>query len=253
MFSGIIQSVGKIVSIHPVRSRPSCGTAIAAMGRLTSNRAKSDSGDLAQGFRLVVEVPLQKVSAGESISVDGVCLTVVGRKKKKSQTQLTFDVAEETARKSTLGRLLPKKVVNLERALKIGEPLGGHFVQGHVDAKGKILKIQEAGNSKLYWFSYPAFLQSCLVPKGSIAVDGISLTIVDVSEESFSVAILPFTEQNTSLRFKKIGEEVNLEGDILAKTVARQFQLLKQEFFRGEKLEQKINLDWDARMAEKGK
>lgn len=228
MFTGIIQQLGKIVSVQ------------------------KKSSSTRDGFRFVLQISKRKVSPGESVAIEGVCLTVIKERRKRSHSFLTLDAAEETVKKTTLGKIFPNQRVNVEWPLEIGQELGGHFVQGHVDATGKIIQIQEAGNSKLYWFSYPAFLQNCLVPKGSIAVDGISLTLVDVREEHFSVAILPFTEEHTSLRFKKIGDEVNLESDILAKTIARQFQLMKKEIFPAEELYQKINLDWDARMAEEG-
>ncbi|OGR87302.1 MAG: hypothetical protein A3A86_08545 [Elusimicrobia bacterium RIFCSPLOWO2_01_FULL_60_11] len=107
--------------------------------------------------------------------------------------------------------------VNLELPLRAGDEIGGHFVQGHVDGTGKIVKILPQKNSRLYFFSYPRGLAPCLVPKGSVAVDGVSLTIAGIRNGEFSVSVLPYTEKATALRYKRAGDAVNLEADILAK------------------------------------
>lgn len=181
------------------------------------------------GTVLTIRSPFAKLALGESVAVDGVCLTVASRRKAGKGTDFAADVSEETLRRTTLGRRKPGDRVNLERCLRAGDRLGGHFMQGHVDGVGKIEKIAPEKRSKLYSFSYPEALDSYLVPKGSIAVDGISLTIVEARRGVFTVSVIPYTETHTSLDGKKPGDEVNLEADILAKIAAKQVQGLLRE------------------------
>jgi riboflavin synthase len=138
---------------------------------------------------------------------------------------MTFDLSAETLKRTTLGTLRPDQKVNLEASLRTGDSLGGHFVLGHVDATGKILAKVPQGSWVLYEFMIPPGFQRYLVPKGSVAVDGISLTVVEPRDNSFSAAVIPHTEKNTTLGYKNIGNGVNLEGDILAKHVEKLLEI----------------------------
>ncbi|HOW28558.1 MAG TPA: riboflavin synthase [Elusimicrobiota bacterium] len=202
MFTGIIQSMGNVV--------------------------------FQEGSKIEISTTLEGLKTGHSVAIEGVCLTVTKsrpdtpktapkRSKKGAAkaagkaTVLSFDVSPETLSKTTLGSLKPGQTVNLEPSARMGDPLGGHFVLGHVDGTGSVASVTPDGESKIYEFAYPSSLRKYLVPKGSIAVDGISLTIVKILPGSFTVAIIPFTEQNTTLGRKKAGDPVNLEADILSK------------------------------------
>jgi len=171
------------------------------------------------GRSLDIASPFRNLRKGESVSVEGVCLTVVQCRKRPEGTEFKTVISEETLRKTTLHALSPGSRVNLERPLSVGDRIGGHFVLGHVDGVGRIRSIRPEGASKLYTFSAPRTLAPALLSKGSIAVDGISLTILDPKRERFSASILPFTEKATTLRHKKAGSAVNLETDILVKAV----------------------------------
>jgi riboflavin synthase len=157
------------------------------------------------------------MALGDSIAVDGACLTV-------SQFQrgaFVADVSDETLSKTTLGALRQSMKVNLERALRLSDRLGGHLVTGHVEGVGKLLLRHPAGNSTIYQFQVPPALMEFIVPKGSIAVDGISLTIAQIRGESFAAAVVPHTEEVTTLKEKPIGAPVNIEVDVMAKYVKR--------------------------------
>jgi riboflavin synthase len=156
-----------------------------------------------------------QLSLGESVAVNGACLTVVGR----DADTFRFQVGPETLRRTNLGELRPGDRVNLERALRVGDRLGGHLVQGHIDGLGRIASRQRQGDWELVWFRCPAELAAQMVSKGSVAVDGVSLTLVDVTGDGFSVALIPHTLANTTLGFKAEGATVNLETDLLAKYV----------------------------------
>ena len=157
---------------------------------------------------------------GDSVSVNGACLTVTGF----SDESFKADVVQETLRKTTLGNLKAGDKVNLEPALLSGEPMGGHIVNGHIDGVGAIRNKITKGNSVIFEFSFPAEpknLSRYVVEKGSIAVDGISLTVVEAKPATFAVSVIPFTVANTTLGFKSIGEKVNIEVDIMAKYVEK--------------------------------
>src|SRR4051812_30077195 len=177
MFTGIVREVGRVVSFD--------------------------------GHRLVIDAQTH-AAAGDSIAVDGVCLTAV------DGSQLAFDVVDETLSRTTLGALGPGDRVNLEPALRAGEPLGGHLVQGHVDGLGRVRSVGEP-----VWIDPPAELLRYCVEKGSITVDGVSLTIAALDGEGFAVALVPHTLEATTLRELAPGDAVNLEVDILAKYVER--------------------------------
>lgn len=150
---------------------------------------------------------------GESLSVSGACLTLVSF----SSDTLRFDALQETFARTHLGSRKPGDRVNLERALRAGDPLGGHYVTGHVDGPGHVRNIQPVGRDKVMEIACPPELLAGMVPKGSMAVDGISLTIASLSADSFCVHIIPFTWQGTTLSDRRPGDAVNLETDMMGK------------------------------------
>jgi len=170
-----------------------------------------------QGNNTCFEINTAKVSedarVGDSISVNGVCLTVI----KKEAGFLTFEAISETLKASNLGNLRIKDLVNLERSLKVGDRLSGHFVTGHVDCVGIIRKKNYINNNLCFEITVPTeFIKYC-IPKGSVAIDGISLTLVNKRSNTFTVYIIPHTLKNTTLGFKGSSDKVNIEFDILAK------------------------------------
>ena len=169
------------------------------------------------GLKLVIEAPSVStdVNVGDSVAVNGVCLTAVS----VSPPMLSFDVVRETAERSTLGRLAPGSKVNLERALRATDRLGGHIVLGHVDGVGSIREIRHAGSEAVFCFEADPQIMQYIVGKGSVAVDGISLTVVDVGSNWFTVAVIPHTLASTTLGEASVGSKVNLETDIIAKYV----------------------------------
>jgi len=154
-------------------------------------------------------------SLGESVAINGCCLTAVTI----DENRWTFQAGSETLSKTNLGRLRAGDAVNLERALPVDGRLGGHFVQGHVDGVGQVERIEREGDWITMWFRLPEALLRQLVPKGSIAVDGVSLTVVQIVGNCFSVALIPHTLEMTTLGLRKPGDEVNIETDILGKYV----------------------------------
>lgn len=178
-------------------------------------RAERTSG----GMRLEVYSPEfgRDMAIGDSIAVDGVCLTVV----KFIRGAFLTDVSGETVERTTLGGLQPGGKVNLERALRLSDRLGGHLVSGHVDGVGKLELRQPTGKFTVYQFQAPAVVMRYVVEKGSIAVDGISLTVAKLGPHGFTAAVVPQTESVTTLKDKPIGAPVNLEADLLAKYVER--------------------------------
>lgn len=178
-------------------------------------RAERASG----GMRLEVYAPEfgRDMGIGDSIAVDGVCLTVV----KFIRGAFLTDVSGETLERSTLGSLRQGSKVNLERALRLSDRLGGHLVSGHIDAVGKIELRQPAGKFTVYQIQAPPEVMTYVVEKGSIAIDGISLTIARVGADGFTVAVIPQTEETTTLKEKPIGAPVNLEADMIGKYVKR--------------------------------
>jgi riboflavin synthase len=152
---------------------------------------------------------------GDSVAVNGCCLTVV----EKMTAGFCFEAGPETLRLTNLGDLKVGDRVNLERSLRFGDRLGGHLVTGHIDGLGRIAEKKRDGDWEFIWFACPVELAQQMAPKGSVAVDGISLTLVDVKAETFSVALIPHTLAVTTLGFKNIGASVNLETDLLAKYV----------------------------------
>ena len=158
-----------------------------------------------------------QLSLGESVAVNGACLTVVN----VVGDHFSFDVGPETLLKTNLGGLAAGDRVNLERSLRVGDRLGGHFVQGHVDDVGYIDRRERAGDWEDVWFHCPAELTRLMVPRGSVAIDGVSLTVVSVAADRFNVMLIPHTQAVTTLGLKMVGAAVNLEADMLAKHVAK--------------------------------
>jgi riboflavin synthase len=152
---------------------------------------------------------------GESLAVNGVCLTVLP----DSDGALIADLSDETLSRTTLGNLGTGLLVNVERALSLGARMGGHLVQGHVDTVGTLISIKTEGDFAVYRWSFPAEYADLIVNKGSIAIDGVSLTIVDPDAESFGAALIPETLRRTNIGNARIGDKVNLEFDMIAKYV----------------------------------
>jgi riboflavin synthase len=186
---------------------------IAEMGRVASVGKKEGGATLS----LKAAAVGKEASLGDSISVNGVCLTVTGI----SGGILSFDLSHETLKSTNLGALSPEDRVNIEPSLRADGKLGGHFVTGHVDAAGRIKSKKKVGDNISIEIEAPSSVTDYLVPKGSAAVDGISLTVVDVMPWGFSVVIIPHTADVTTIGHKGQGDTVNLEADIIGKYVAR--------------------------------
>ena len=191
MFTGLIREVGTVVS--------------------------REGG--ADGVRLTIDAPATAAAAqlGDSIAIDGVCLTVVAT----AGHTLAFDAVPETLDRTSLATLDQGSRVNLEPALRVGEPLGGHYVQGHVDGVGSVRSVEPEGDGKRIWFDAPPEVLRYVVEKGSIAVQGTSLTVAAVDAAGFSVALIPHTLSATTLGVLAAGDRVNLETDVLAKYVEK--------------------------------
>lgn len=167
--------------------------------------------------RLRVESELADLEVGESIAVNGVCLTVTA----PNGGSFTAAISEETARRTSLGSLKPGSPVNLERAMPVGGRFGGHIVQGHVDGVGEVVATDEQAGSVEMWFSLPEGLERYLVEKGSVTVEGVSLTVASLEAGRFCVALIPHTLHSTTFGTKVPGDPVNIEVDVLAKYVER--------------------------------
>ncbi|HEV2192360.1 MAG TPA: riboflavin synthase [Nitrosopumilaceae archaeon] len=190
MFTGIIEGQG-IVKKFNIKTQ---NRSAAKMG--------IDLGNLAKGLQI-----------GDSVAINGVCLTSTHI----SKNQAEFEMIDETLKKTNLGMIKPGDKVNIERSLKVGERMEGHFVLGHIDGTGKIIKIEKLAKEIKLWIELPKDLARFVVKKGSITVDGISLTLVDVLKNKISICIIPHTMKITNLGSKKIGDKVNIETDILGK------------------------------------
>lgn len=191
MFTGIVETVGSVKSI----------------------RRKDKAIELFIDSALICE----DLKLGDSISVNGVCLTATSITK----PQFSVDVIHETIRSSSLNKLTSNSKVNLERAMPMNGRFGGHIVSGHVDGVGTIRKILNDGNSIIYTIEAPENVMRYTIDKGSITIDGISLTVASVSERSFQVAIIPFTASETTLSLRKVGDTVNLESDLVGKFIEK--------------------------------
>lgn len=182
-------------------------------GRLVSIRRGSASARLKVSARAIMD----GLQLGDSIAVNGVCLTVTSF----DRQQFEADVMAETLAKTNLGELQPGDRINLERALKLGDRLGGHLVSGHIDGVGTILKMEKHDIATLVTIGAPAAVMRYIIKKGSVGIDGTSLTVVDFNDDSFRVSLIPHTAHATVLGEKKPGDRVNLEGDMIGKYVER--------------------------------
>jgi len=181
-------------------------------------RVASVEGD-GNGIRLRLDAPLTaaEVAIGDSVSLNGCCLTVV----EAADGTLAFDAVPETLSRSSLDGLEAGTELNVEPALRVGDPLGGHYVQGHVDGVGSVRSVEPEGDGRRVWFDAPPGVLRYCVEKGSVAVDGVSLTIAELDESGFAVALIPHTLAATTLGTLEPGARVNLEADVLAKYVER--------------------------------
>lgn len=196
MFTGIVESVGTI-------------------------RASRAAGG---GRRIEIEVAalVAECAIGASVCISGVCLTIVAR----APGRLCFDVVTETLRKSTLGKMRLGDKVNLERALPADGRFDGHFVQGHVDGTGTVERVSLSGHESVVWIKPQPTLLPCIIPKGSVAVDGISLTIAEVRDGAFSIALIPTTLAVTTAASFSAGQRVNIETDMIARTVVHRLSTI---------------------------
>jgi riboflavin synthase len=184
----------------------------------TLGTIRAADADGAGGKNLAIAASfVRELALGESVAINGCCLTVVAIDGETCR----FQVGPETLAKTNLGRLEPGDRVNLERSLRFGDRLGGHLVTGHVDGVGTIAERAATGDWQTVWFAGPAELMRLLVPKGCVAVDGVSLTVVEVRADRFSVMLIPHTLAATTLGIKNIGAVVNLEADLIGKYVAQ--------------------------------
>lgn len=186
---------------------------IQALGQVRGLNRQGDAGTLTISSTMVID----DLSLGESIAVNGACLTVV----RWDSAGFTVDVSPETLQRTTLGRLRPGTEVNLERALRLGDRLGGHLVSGHIDGIGAVRRRYQQQNAVHFEFSAADECMRYLVAKGSVAVDGISLTVNQVTAESFSVSVIPHSLAQTCLKDRHEGDLVNLETDLIGRYVER--------------------------------
>ena len=230
MYTGIVTECGRVVeapkaprrhgAIRPPEDGRSDWVACGVRTRPT-------------GSRMVIghsEELASRLELGASLSVAGVCLTVVeqggatevsGNGAEGAPAWSAFDLSPETLNRTTLGALVDGDDVNLESPLSAGDPLGGHWVQGHVDTTTRVAKVEELGDNRVIAFEVPAELENGLVLKGSVTIDGVSLTIAALDEETFDVALIPHTLEVTTLSELKPGDPVNVEGDVLARYVQK--------------------------------
>jgi len=187
---------------------------IRVLGRVTSLVSMSGGVRLEVAMEGEGERPIQ---VGDSVAVNGACLTVV----EVDSGRVVMEVSPETLARTCLGDLKPGDTVNLEQALRLGDPLDGHLVLGHVDDAVTLLEVKREGEFFVFRFSLPAPLARYVAEKGSVAVDGISLTVKEVVGEAFTVAVIPHTFQHTNLRYRKPGDRLNLEVDVIARYVER--------------------------------
>jgi len=194
LFTGIIEGIGKVIKIN----------------KNTTNRSALhlmvDLGKHSKGLKI-----------GQSVALNGVCLSVT----KISKNKCSFEMIDETIKKTDLGNLKIGGIVNIERSLKVGDRMEGHFVLGHVDGVGIIKKIEKKPKEVKLWFEIPKKLSKYVVKKGSITLDGISLTVVDVKKNNASVCLIPHTMNVTNFNSKKISDKINIETDILGKYILK--------------------------------
>ena len=192
MFTGIIIGTGKVTKLNP---KPKSRSAI---------QMTVDLGKYVSGLKI-----------GQSVAINGVCLSTT----KISRNKCVFEMIDETIKKTDLGNVKAGSTVNIERSLKVGDRLEGHFVLGHIDGVATITKIEKKPKEVKFWFKVPKKLVKYVVKKGSIALDGISLTVVDAKKDITSVCLIPQTIKVTNFKSKKVGDRLNIETDILGKYI----------------------------------
>jgi riboflavin synthase len=193
MFTGIIVGEGKVTKLATPKSRSAIQMTV-------------DLGKYAKGLKI-----------GQSVAINGVCLSAT----KISGKKCIFEMIDETTKKTDLGNVKAGSTVNIERSLKVGDRLEGHFVLGHIDGVATLTKIEKKPKEVKFWFKVPKKLVKYVVKKGSIALDGISLTVVDVKKDVASVCLIPHTIKVTNFKAKKIGDKLNIETDILGKYIKK--------------------------------
>ncbi len=193
---------------------------IEEKGKLVEKQIHGNSGSL----RIAASKVLEKTKVGDSIAVNGVCLTVTT----KGDGFFTADVMAETIRRSSLGSIMPGTYINLERAMTADGRFGGHIVSGHIDGTGEIASITKEGNATRITIKSDSRIINLIVEKGSVAIDGISLTVASVSKEDFTVSIIPHTGDVTTLMERKVGDKVNLENDLIGKYVQKLLGISKE-------------------------
>ena len=194
MFTGIVIGTGKVTKLVP---KPKSRSAI---------QMTVDLGKYARGLKI-----------GQSVAINGVCLSAT----KISRNKCVFEMIDETIKKTDLGNVNAGSIVNIERSLKVGDRLEGHFVLGHIDGVATITKIEKKPKEVKFWFKIPKKLTKYVVKKGSIALDGISLTVVDAKKDITSVCLIPQTIKVTNFKSKKVGDRLNIETDILGKYIKK--------------------------------
>ena len=194
MFTGIIVGTGKVTKLNP---KPKSRSAI---------QMTVDLGKYARGLKI-----------GQSVAINGVCLSAT----KISRNKCIFEMIDETIKKTDLGNVNAGSIVNIERSLKVGDRLEGHFVLGHIDGVATITKIEKKPKEVKFWFKVPKKLVKYVVKKGSIALDGISLTVVDAKKDIASVCLIPQTIKVTNFKSKNVGDKLNIETDILGKYIKK--------------------------------
>lgn len=172
------------------------------------------------GLRLEIVASLPRARVGDSVAVNGVCLTIIKSSGTSRSRRMAFDLSQETVDRTTIGGWTPGFSVNIEPALKAGDPMGGHVVQGHVDGVGRVMARRSKDGWSLFTFGFPSTMKDFFVHKGSVAIDGISLTLLNPKNGHFDVAVIPHTEKVTTLGDCRRGDPVNLEADPIAKQVA---------------------------------
>jgi riboflavin synthase len=186
---------------------------IESIGRVTACERRGAAAVLT----VAATLPLSEIAIGDSVAVNGACLTVTA----KRDAALTFDVSPESMNSTTIGALRSGQSVNLERAMRLGDRMGGHIVTGHIDCIGRLARTSEIDRNRVLEFSLSPEYALYLITKGSVAINGISLTVNSVTANGFSVNIIPLTQTSTTLTSLKVGDEVNIETDIIGKYVER--------------------------------
>jgi riboflavin synthase len=208
MFTGIIEELGKVKSVP--------------------------AGTSTKRIEIQAKKVLEDLKVGDSININGACQTVLNVK----PASFSVETVEETLRRTNLGELKPDQKVNLERSLRFSDRLSGHILTGHVDCNGRIESITQTGGSWIFEFSLPQTYLTYIVEKGSVGVEGISLTVMDLSKDSFRVSVIPHTFTQTNLSKKKKGDKVNIEVDLIGKFVKRFLEIkssdekITQEFLK---------------------